>query len=308
MVRNGQQDDAPSLFSNLCRKSNNNPFHSLQLARPFVRNSMKCFCLLTLLAPFVASDEARIGAVAYQTLLDGGINVGQGNGLTSGRAGDDIVFLTTRGGELLTIKGSTGEVLNRYDPPFDGECLSLVDWNDGTESFGVYAVGNTVILLHADGTVFEEFTIHENRGQITTQPLATKNLVFVLSNTGNNGQFSVYDPFSIDLSRRLIAQQSLSSALVGPATKSENAINFGASIGIVFQVDTAVGTDYSVDVFGMSPTFEDMRGRPNADTAGLLMQSPAGTLYRFDLNSGDPTFITDLASAGVCKYRDERAC
>ena len=255
--------------------------------------------LVALFAPRVAGKLP----VQYRSKVGRGlIEVGPGNGLSHGRPGDNIAFLTTRDGNVFTIRATTGKVLNRYVPSVVGECTSVVDWNDGTAVYGAYAIGNTIILVDENGNLFTEFTI--NQGQVNSQPVVKNDLIYVASNTDSAGIVSVYDPFNTNPAPRVFAQPILSNAQIGPLTKGPNGIYFGGNNGVVFFIDTSVDKyDPQVSIFGQSSVAgEDMRGRLYADNADVVVHTPAGNLYGWNPTDGQLKFALSLetSNSGKC--------
>lgn len=267
--------------------------------------------LATLFAPPLVAGKLPI---QYRSKVGRGlIDVGLGNGLSQGRPGDGIAFLTTRDGNVFTIQATTGAVLNRYVPTVEGECTTVVDWNDGTADYGAYAIGNTIILIDQDGNLFSEFTIAQ--GQVSSQPVVKNDLIYIASNTDSDGIVSVYDPFNTNPSPRVFAQQTLTNAQFGPLTKGPDGIYFGNSNGIVFYIDTSVDKyDPQISILGQSSVgVEDMRGKIYADSDDVVVHTPGGNLYGWNPANGQLKFALALeaTSSGKCSttwYTDFQVC
>jgi hypothetical protein len=255
--------------------------------------------LVTLCAPLVVGKLP----IQYRSKVGRGlIEVGSGNGLSRGRPGDNIAFLTSRDGNVFAIRTSTGEVLNRYVPTVVGECTTVVDWNDGTADYGAYAIGNTIVLIDEEGNLYSQFTIEQ--GQVTSQPVVKNDLIYIASNTDSDGIVSVYDPFNTNPGPRIFAQQTLTNAQFGPLTKGPNGIYFGNSNGIVFYIDTSTNKyDPQISMFGQSSIgVEDMRGKIYADSDDVVVHTPGGNLYGWNPANAQLKFALSLeaTSSGKC--------
>ena len=246
---------------------------------------MPSFLLISLLAGFVASQS---NGVAYRARVKGlSIAVGPGNGLSPGSRGSDTAFLTTQDGSVFKIQGSTGQVVNQYTPDVTGVCTTMVDWNDASyesKGIGAYAIGNVIIILDSDGNKFDSFTI--TKGNVTSQPIAHADLVYVASNSGNSGFLSIYDPYQTNPIPKLFFRESWTGVKIGPIAKGEHGIYFGTSFGQVAFVDTASRFEPGSVAFATSSTGEDMRGLPFVDDSSLVMLSPQGTLYGWSVVEG----------------------
>jgi hypothetical protein len=223
------------------------------------------------------------------------ISVGQGNGLSKGKAGDGIAFLTTRSGVVFTIEESTGEVLSRNSPITEGICESVVDWNKGSQGFGAYNIGNTIVLVKADGTAFDDFTVLQ--GDVVAQPIVYQNLVFVASNTNNAGYISVYDPTIEQEAKRLFAQQTLVGVQIGPLSKGENGVYFGGNNGIAFMVSKASLANPQVEIFWQLPSIdEDLRGKLHVDDSSAVLLTLEGGLYGWNTTDDSNLFSINLGA------------
>jgi hypothetical protein len=278
-------------------------FSTLLILASLLNRSKDMLALPWLLAALFAPRVAGKLPVQYRSKVGRGlIDVGPGNGLTRGRPGDNIAFLTTRDGNVFTIRATTGKVLNRYVPTVVGECTSVVDWNDGSAVYGAYAIGNTIVLITADGNLFTEFTI--DQGLVNSQPVVKNNLIYIASNTDSAGIVSVYDPFNTNPAPRVFAQQTLTNAQIGPLSKGPKGIYFGGNNGIVFFIDTSVNKyDPQVSIFGQSSVAEeDMRGRVYADTADVVVHTPGGNIYGWNPADGQLKFALSLETSDAGTY------
>jgi hypothetical protein len=221
------------------------------------------------------------------------ITIGQGNGLSKGKSDDGKAFLTTRTGEVFTIEESTGNVISRNSPTTVGKCESIIDWSDGSKSFGAYNIGNTIVLVKANGTPLEEFTI--TQGDVVAQPVVFEDLVFVASNTDNAGYISVYDPSIEQESKRLFAQQTLVGLQLGPLSKGNDGIYFGGNNGILFVVSKDSLENPQIGIFRQSPSIdEDLRGKLYVDDSTAVLLTPKGVFYGWDTMLDSPVFTVDL--------------
>jgi len=237
---------------------------------------------LVLSTLLLALSQLTVSQVAaYQTSIEG--TIGPGNGISKGKANDDIIYVTTREGQLYTIRESTGDILNTYDGPNnEGECTSIVDWaEEGDDDyFGAYAVGNRVVLVGPEGEPLRAFNVP--MGTVTGGAIVKNGLVYVASNdlSQNLAIVSVYDPAL----GRIYSQQTLSEAQIGPLCKnSGDKIYFGSATGMMFALNVTSPTDQILRYFSaFLNQGVNGRGYVTPDLTDLLIVGTQGKLFWWD--------------------------
>jgi hypothetical protein len=227
-----------------------------------------------------------------------GEGFGIGNGLSTGKPGDGLIYAVSNSGSVLTLRESDGEQVNVYTRPSSAaESTTTSDW-DSLDDFqtGVYAADNAVIMINVQGNYLREFSVE---GAIQGQPLIVGGNVYVAHVNGTQGILTVFSN-----SLNAVIGQIRTAVPFGPVGKDTNntLVYYGTSNGSLRRLETETLQPSSL-VKGLP---ESLMGRPFATNEEIVLQSPAGIIYWWtDGNlAGDPRFNLTLVSEGACKSKN----